>query len=141
MATTTNHSRRDFLAHLSALGVAGLVGGRLDLAGDRGGASNGPRLHEMRVEDFAKHVGQTFVIHDGGRCLEAELIKVKRRQGRSARGMSRQQFSVLFRLHGNEPVPHQTYTVEHSLMGKFELFLGAVGPPSGSSARLEAVFA
>ncbi len=71
-----------------------------------------------------------------GACLEAELIKVKRRQGRGGSwDVAPSSFSVLlFRLHGNEPVPHQTYTVEHSLMGKFDLFLGAVGPPSGSSA-------
>ena len=141
MEKTPNHSRRDFFAHLTAFGVAGLVGSRSDFAGDSLDLLGGERLAQLRPEDFAKHVGQTFAIHDGARRLEAELIQVERRPRGGAPGMSRERFSVIFRVLGIVSVPHQIYTVEHALMGKFDLFLGAVGQPSASSARLEAVFA
>ena len=144
MEMTANHSRRDFFSHLTALTVAGLAGNHIGLAGDSlvlAGASNGVRLAELRPEDFAKHIGQTFAIHDGERRLEAELIKVERRLRGSAWTAPRQQFSVIFRVDGNESVPHQIYAVEHALMGRFDLFLGNVGQPSPSSAYLEAIFA
>jgi hypothetical protein len=142
--TTSNRSRREFLAHLTALGVAGLVGGHIGVAEDalRGaGESNAVRLDKLRPEDFAKHVGQTFAIHDSERRLEAELIKVKRRPHAGASTARREAFSAIFHLHGNESLPHQVYTVEHASMGRFNLFVGAIGQPSASSVRLEAVFA
>jgi hypothetical protein len=142
--TTSNRSRREFLAHLTALGAAGLLGSRIGVGEDalRGaGESNALRLDRLRPEDFAKHVGQTFAIHDSERCLEAELIKVKRRPRGSASTARREAFSVIFQVPANESVPHQVYTIEHALMGRFDLFVGAIGQPSSSSVRLEAVFA
>jgi len=141
---TTNRSRRKFLAYLTALGASSLVGSRVDLAGDwfpGADEHNAVRLHELRADDFAKHVGQTFAVHASERRLEAELAKVVRRPLGSSATARRQPFSVIFRLAGAESVPHQIYTIEHAAMGRFSLFLGAVGQPSESRVRLEAVFA
>ncbi len=144
MEKTGSQSRREFFAHVTALGVAGLAGGGLDFAAnslDLAGPGSGVRLDRLRPEDFASHVGQTFTIHVSERRLDAELIKVDPRRAGSGAGIARPQFSVIFRLRGDEPLPHQIYSVEHAAMGRFDLFLGAVGQPCRSWSHLAAIFA
>jgi hypothetical protein len=144
MANQSNHSRRDFFAGLAALGVAGVVGGsQTELAESLLSMPEGSsevRLDRLRPEDFAKHVGQVFVIQDGERRLEAVLTDVTPRPRPRGWTLQRQQFSVLFRLQDSAQLPHQIYSVEHGVMGRLELFLGAVGSPA-TQAQVEAVFA
>ncbi len=134
-------SRRAFFAHLTALGVAGLfaegAGHASDWSGSLG-ASPAVPLAELRAEDFLPRIGQTFVLRDGERCFEAQLDRVRSRPANTSR---RPQFSVIFRVNRSEPLPHQIYTVENASMGRYSLFLGAVGQPSGGTTRLEAAFA
>jgi hypothetical protein len=135
MSMSADRSRRDFLAKMTALSVTGVVGGNLAL--DSVGAPDCVPLDGMRPEHFSKHVGQTFTILDDERRIDAVLTEVTR--SRSVPG-SRQPFSLTFRTAADESVPHRTYVVEHALLGRMQIFLGAVDRPT-SEQDLQAIFA
>ena len=144
MQQDAKSNRRDFLAAMTALGVAGLVGGSggeyvSDSSADA--LAGGARLGRLNADDFARLVGQTFRAEcANGNRLEMKLVQVKSRSSTLARaGGTRSPFSVLFDVHGVESLPHQICLVEHSDLGRFSLFLGAVGQPS-SEVHAEAVF-
>src|SRR5438093_139609 len=118
MPQDATFDRRRFLAKVTALGVAGLVGAGGEHASNlfSEASAGSVRLDRLSADDFAKFLGQTFRIEcANGDRLQASLIQVKPQSSSYRRAADvRQPFSVLFRLQGSESLPHQTCLVEHA---------------------------
>lgn len=131
-------NRRNFLAKVGAFGIAGLVGGGSLELNWSSRPNREAKVLSMTADNFAKYLGQTFTIERAdGEWVNAQLIQVAPQ--RTTTSAPRSPFSLTFRLHGTETLPHQTYNVEHAELGQFAIFLGAVGQPS-PEVRLEAIF-
>ena len=136
-------TRRGFLTHATALGVVALAGepNRVLLREFTSSRDQHVRLDQLTAADFSRHVGNAFHLRkEDGRPLQAVLVEVRPSLSAPVSARSaRQPFSLLFRLNGTERVSHQICQVEHVQMGRFDLFLGAVGQPT-SNVMLEAIF-
>jgi hypothetical protein len=80
----------------------------------------GPRY--LRLATYVPLVGSTFRIHRSQSSLSVKLVSATRLP--SERGEA---FSLIFRGHGNAKLGQETYTIEHSTLGTFPLFLVPVG--------------
>jgi hypothetical protein len=81
----------------------------------------GPRY--LRLATYVPLVGSVFKIRrEGASTLSVKLVSATRLQGVG------ESFSLIFRGHGNAKLGQQIYTLEHSSLGSFPLFLVPVGP-------------
>lgn len=98
-------------------------------------------LDKLTHESFTPHVNDTFDLkRDDGEDLGLELVEATP-MGSPPKGDRRHSFSVLFHCPEEQPLPQQTYAVEHGEMGELELFLVPVGPDEEKKGMLyEAVF-
>lgn len=98
-------------------------------------------LDSLTHESFTPHVNDTFELQrDDGDARQLELMEATT-MGSPPKGDRRHSFSVLFHCSDDQPLPQQTYTVEHGEMGEMELFLVPVGPDEEKGGMLyEAVF-
>ncbi len=100
-------------------------------------------LKEVTVSVFEECVGSTFRIQaDPGRSFDAKLIEVTpvgSRSGGSGAVAQRDAFSIVFRGPAEPVLPQRIYTLEHTKLGRFELFLVPIGP-GADGMRYEAVF-
>lgn len=148
--------RRKFLIRVWDVARIGLVGflatqwpARILHAAERvAGArfpigSHGLMLDKVTVSVFAESLGTAFRIHaDSNRAVQVELIEATALKFQPvAQGASptRQPFSVVFRGPFEPTLPQKIYTLEHSELGRFELFLVPVGPDSKGMCY-EAIF-
>ena len=84
---------------------------------------------------FLDHLNTTFrVFGEAAEPLDVELVKVT-----SLSSAKHVQFSILFQGPPTLFLPQRTYTLEHEVLGRFDLFLVPVGKnPRGF--EYEAVF-
>jgi hypothetical protein len=81
----------------------------------------GPRY--LRLATYVPLVGSTFRIHRSQSSLSVKLVSATRLPSEHGEA-----FSLIFRGHGNAKLGQETYTIEHSTLGTFPLFLVPVGP-------------
>ncbi len=94
-------------------------------------------LENLKVEDFAGRVGETFRLdppEDGP--LELELTEAR---GEGGDSHSRQPFSLVFRGPAEPILLQRIWRLEHADLGALEIFLVPIGP-DGKGMRYEAVF-
>jgi hypothetical protein len=81
----------------------------------------GPRY--LRLATYVPLVGSTFRIHRSqSSSLSVKLVSATRLPSELGEA-----FSLIFRGHGNAKLGQETYTIEHSTLGTFPLFLVPVG--------------
>ena len=137
-----NHSRRSFLRTGSTIGLAALLSGRLssivygqkhspDLDSGLGfvipkEALNDP-LYKITRAMFTDNLRTKFTFHLGEvRLTEMTLIEVNNLNPPFAKidaTSSRDCFSLVFRGPRGLPLRQGTYTLEHSSLGTFQLFV------------------
>lgn len=93
-------------------------------------------LATFTVDTFSPRVGEEFRLSDdNGATIPTRLLQATT----GARGVHREQFSLVFRAPNGTTLPQGIYRVEHDEMGSFGLFLVPLGP-DGEGMRYEAVF-
>jgi hypothetical protein len=86
-----------------------------------GRSVRGPRY--LRLATYVPLVGSTFRVHRSqSSSLSVKLISATRLPSELGEA-----FSLIFRGHGNARLEQDTYTIEHSTLGTFPLFLVPVG--------------
>lgn len=88
--------------------------------------------------EFSKHLNTTFRI-TGEAPLELELTEVKGYLSKSNEQTGMERFSAFFNGPGDRLLRQGTYSLEHDVMGSFELFLVPIARDE-KSFRYEAVF-
>ena len=101
-------------------------------------------LENFTQATFANHVGEKFRINlESSDPLELELINVTDlASGEAARDPKpgrQEPFSLLFCGPAQPLLPQQIYPFEHSVIGKFEMFIVPIGP-NQDGMLYEAVF-
>lgn len=99
---------------------------------------------EISLAMFETQVGERFrIVLDQENSLEAELIEAKALKSYltddDPEFIRRDPFCLLFRGPKDFYLPQRTYTVEHSTVGRVEMFLVPVVPDRHGS-RFEATF-
>ena len=91
---------------------------------------------ETFTEDtFLAHLNTRFRLSaDAADPLEVELVKVT-----PLSSPGHVQFSIQFQGPGDQLLPQRTYSIEHEVLGRFDLFLVPVGK-NASGFEYEAVF-
>jgi hypothetical protein len=85
---------------------------------------------------FSESLNSKFILGQGGtESIELELVELK--DGTS--DATSESFALLFRGPGTFVLPQQIYTLKHSHLGEFDLFLVPVGRDANGS-YYEAVF-
>ena len=94
---------------------------------------------ELKADDFAGRLGETFVAHAGdGATLAIELVEVERLAA-AQEGM-REGFSLGFLgPAGDVYLPQATWPLEHPALGRHDVFLVPLGPVEGRM-QYQAVF-
>jgi hypothetical protein len=100
-------------------------------------------LDQLRGEDFAPYLSQTFVMRPASDTSLApravELIEVHAAGHPGAPASARAPFSITFRDPAGGVLPQAIYLVEHDALGALEIFLVPIGSgPEGT--RYQAVF-
>lgn len=114
---------------LLKVGGAALVAAGVPAAAHAAQARKDP-LFYLRQATYVPHLNSTFRLEHPHAPLKAELVEItnlmpKNRRGRKAGGG--EVFSLLFETTKTEPVVQGTYTLHHSQIGTFSLFLVPVG--------------
>ena len=89
---------------------------------------------ELTLETFSAHVGTPFLL-EGGAALE--LVKVSPLSQGVPGG--RTPFSLLFQGPEGPHLPQRTWTLQHAVLGRLDIFLVPLGPVQGRM-RYEAIF-
>jgi hypothetical protein len=142
--------RRAFLARVAGLGLGGAAClGHASFAGlCAAGMAGGPlRLDAVTCAEFAAHLGSKFrVWAESGETAEIKLFKAEElpdwaQRHRSGELPSRRvPFSLLFLGTKDSGLKQACYRLEHRQLGRFDLFLVALGPDQRGRVRYEAVF-
>jgi hypothetical protein len=82
----------------------------------------GPR--HLRLATYVPLVGSTFRIHRA----ESSKLSVKLVSAKQLPSDIGESFSLIFHAPANAALGQETYTIEHSSVGSFPLFLVPVGP-------------
>ena len=137
--------RRDFLTH--SLGVAaGVAIGASGVEAIAGGTTQ-LDIAKATKSDFDKRIGETFQIHTSSRLVTLTLVETKdltikgkhAPPAHAAISKSRKPFRITFRGLVYGELSDKTYTIEHRVLGKFDLFLVPVGPQI-QALRYDSVF-
>ena len=92
-------------------------------------------IETFTEETFLEHLNTRFrVFAEAVDPLDIELVKVT-----SLSSPGNVQFSIQFQGPGNVFLPQRIYTLEHEILGRFDLFLVPVGKDS-NGFEYEAVF-
>jgi hypothetical protein len=92
-------------------------------------------IETFTEETFLGHLNTRFqVFGEAADPLDVELVKVT-----SLSSPGQVQFSIQFQGPGHQLLPQRIYTLEHEILGKFDLFLVPVGR-NDSGFEYEAVF-
>ena len=92
-------------------------------------------IETFTEETFLEHLNTRFrVFAEAADPLDIELVKVT-----SLSSPGNVQFSIQFQGPGNVFLPQRIYTLEHEILGRFDLFLVPVGKNS-NGFEYEAVF-
>jgi hypothetical protein len=94
---------------------------------------------KLTEENFALHLNTKFFITLNEKRVELDLAEVKgyRSEQEEQQGMER--FSIYFNGPSEPMLPQGLYSMDHELIGSFEIFIVPLGRRE-TSARYEAVF-
>lgn len=100
----------------------------------------------LALPTFREHLGETFDLHDGAgavvplKLAEAQALANPRSVLAAGTNTMRDEpFSLLFRAGPGVHLPQRTYTLEHGVLGRLDVFLVPLGPDR-EGARFEAIF-
>ena len=101
-------------------------------------------LETFTIATFTGQEGTTFRLSlASGAALEATLLQVTSLSAKGPSGeelpRKRVPFSLLFRVSTPDRFEQKIYTLEHAMIGKFELFLVPIGREA-DGYRCEAIF-
>ena len=100
-------------------------------------------LNDVTQAEFAACIGQNFQLEIApGQTLPAilgEATLLKHTQTPGQHPERRAPFSLVFQVPVDSPLPQQIYALEHSRLGRLEIFLVPVGREAGN-LLLEAIF-
>jgi uncharacterized protein DUF6916 len=89
---------------------------------------------------FEPHIGTQFSIESGdGEVVPTVLDSVERHPSRS-HGERTEPFSLIFLGSDRQPLPQATYPIEHTDLGRLDIFIVPIGPDAHGRQRYEAVF-
>ena len=95
---------------------------------------------DLTEKEFSKHVNTTFRAQlDGGLQAELKLDEVKGYPGHPGDQQGMERFSIYFKGPTEPHLPQQSYTLQHDLMGEFEIFIVPLSR-NDQGSRYEAVF-
>ena len=150
MTKSTPVTRRRFVAQCGLAAPILLFGtgsrwmDDLKLVHPWGGVGFSAKLDMFTREDFARFIGQNFLVQlDSGQKVKAELIEARSLGSplAPAPGLAaRAPFSIVFRAPGNVLDRQRIYKLEHENLGALEIFLVPIGSDE-QGMRCEAVFA
>jgi hypothetical protein len=92
----------------------------------------------LTEEEFSKHVNTKFRV-TSQEAIELELTEVKGYSAKPNEQDGLERFSAFFHGPTDRYLPQRSYTIEHDVMGSFELFLVPIARDE-KSFRYEAVF-
>jgi hypothetical protein len=92
---------------------------------------------ELSLESFAPHAGSAFALRSAGSPVSLELVKVAPLG--SGRPGGRTPFSLQFLGPEGHRMEQRTWTLEHAVLGRLDIFLVPLGPVQGRM-RYEAIF-
>ena len=91
-------------------------------------------------EEFSQHLNTKFRVKlETAGPIELELVEVKGYASKPEEQRGMERFSVFFQGPENGFLPQHAYSVEHDLMGAFDIFLVPIARDE-KSVRYEAVF-
>ena len=93
---------------------------------------------QLTEQEFTKHLHTRFRV-TGEQPLELELTEVKGYLSKAHEQSGMERFSAYFHGPGDRYLPQRVYTLEHDVMGAFELFLVPIARDE-KGFRYEAVF-
>ncbi|MGD0089791.1 MAG: hypothetical protein ABSE73_07710 [Planctomycetota bacterium] len=97
-------------------------------------------LDELSRDTFARHLHSKFSIQpEGAEGVAVELASVSPAKTQRAGNKHLECFSLVFKGPSDPLLPQRTYSMAHSQIGTFELFLVPVGKQE-DGVRYEAVF-
>jgi hypothetical protein len=100
-------------------------------------------LRSFSLATFTPHLNSSFRIHAEQGATDVKLIKtldLKANQRGAHRMVGGECFSLTFLGFGRQSLEQQTYTVEHSSLGKFEMFLVPVHENRRGAQHYQAIF-
>ena len=92
---------------------------------------------ELSLESFAPHAGTSFLLRSAAAPAALELVKVAA-LGHGRPG-GRTPFSLQFLGPEGHRLEQRTWTLEHPVLGRLDIFLVPLGPVEGRM-RYEAIF-
>src|SRR5262245_14508823 len=99
-------------------------------------------LESLTLESFAPHVGSVFTLPEAEgvklTLVEAKAATMGVADGRRP-ALPREPFTLLFRGPARPILPQQIHCLEHTALGRLEIFIVPVGP-DGGGIGYEAIF-
>lgn len=134
-------TRRRFLVVCSVLAA----GSSLAPAAGFGARRFRPRevsLDQISFAAFASQVGTTFEVTGATdlQLVKAEPLAGGPLPGSSAVDLQNEQFALLFAGPATIALPQDTYEFIHPVLGRFAMFIAAVGPREPQASYYQAVF-
>jgi hypothetical protein len=135
-------TRRQFLLSCSALAAASAAPA---IALGTPFRSGGTALDQISFQDFADMLNTAFQVSVDSRTVElrlvgAKLVAAPMSTGACAGDAGNEKFSLLFSGPTGEPLSQDTHNFEHLRIGRFQMFIGPVGPREAGHRYYEAVF-
>ena len=96
-------------------------------------------LEDLKIKDFLERVGEEFRIVDSDAPVVLTLVEATDLSRPEAPGPRRSPFSLVFRGSAAPVMPQRIWAIEHTSLGKLEIFLVPIGPDA-SGTRYEAIF-
>jgi hypothetical protein len=100
-------------------------------------------LPKLNFQTFASQLNTTFEVHCEGTVVPLRLVEAKRgRAGTNpaARGVTYEQFSLLFAGPVQPVLEQKIHEFVHSKIGRFEMFIVPVNSGATASIRYECIF-
>jgi hypothetical protein len=133
-------SRLDFVRSCSIALAGAVVDGAAMLRWNplkgRGSTPN-LQLHDVRAPFFRQYLNDSFSIHSAA-GHRARLILVKVDDGPATKNL--EQFSLIFHGPAGEKVPDGMHTLQHPVLGSFDLFIASIGIPNDRRVVYQACF-
>jgi hypothetical protein len=96
-------------------------------------------LESLKFEDFFERIGEVFRVEGAGAAIDLVLAEATDLSRKEAPGPRRKPFSLIFRGPLRPLLVQKIWPLEHSALGRLEIFLVPIGPDA-AGMRYEAVF-
>ncbi|MBC8001048.1 MAG: hypothetical protein H7X97_00555 [Opitutaceae bacterium] len=131
-------SRRKFILQCSAVASVAAVPAVSGLIFSRSLAD--VSLNEIGFADFTRLIGTHFEVCHDQSTVQLELAEAS--AGSAAGEVGHEEFSLIFRGRGDQPLGQMCYPFEHGKIGRFVMFIVPVGVPDATtgSRSYQAIF-